>query len=74
MDSLDSVTFAGLPLGPVTLLADTVAGCCAAGLGGVVLVRTQQAGTQASWSALRFVGSRWARCKEETETKHLVID
>lgn len=56
-------------LGPLTLaghaywliagLAHAVVDGGAAGLGGVLRIRTWQAGTWASWSSLWFIGARW---------------
>lgn len=57
-----SLTLAGHAYWLIAGLAHTVVDGGAAGLGGVLGIRTGQAGTRASWSSLRFIGSRWTCC------------
>lgn len=57
-----SLTLAGHAYWLITGLAHAVVDGGAAGLGGVLGVRTGQAGTRASWSSLWFIGSRWTCC------------
>lgn len=57
-----SLTLAGHAYWLIAGLAHTVVDGGAARLGGVLGIRTGQAGTRASWSSLRFIGSRWTCC------------
>lgn len=57
-----SLTLAGHAYWLIAGLAHAVVDGGAAGLRGVLGVRTGQAGTRAPWSSLRFIGSRWTCC------------
>lgn len=67
-----SLTLAGHAYWLIARLADAVIEGGAAWLGGVLQVRAWQAGAQASWCSLWFIGAGWTCCKKNRRGERTV--